>query len=147
EMGLVVQQRLDDLLGERQLVRHAEAISKRLKRIKLVLAQHSGERGADTPQPVRRQLLSGARFEQARDDTECVVAMIDHAPPIAETIRAAIWSGGSTAAARPAAATAPGIPQTAELAASCARIVPPASQTRAPSRPMPESTTPRACEP
>ena len=66
-------------------------------------------------------------------------------------MRAAIWSGGSTAEASPAAATAPGMPHTAELAASCARIVPPAATMRAapsaPSRPMPDSTTPSAWQP
>src|SRR4029079_18508715 len=98
------------------------------------------------------ELLSGAGLEQAGDDAERVLAVVGHAEnPAAAAMRAAICSGGRTAEARPAEATAPGMPHTAELAASCAMIVPPAltifAAPSAPSRPMPESTTPSGCTP
>ena len=49
---------------------------------------------------------------------------------------AAIWFSGSTSSASPAPTIAPGIPQTTELASSCASTSAPASRnTRAPSRP------------
>src|SRR5690606_807651 len=151
EVRLVVEQRLDHLLGERGLVRLAESHRKVLERIETRLAQHARQRGADAPQPVGRELLARARLEQAGDDAERVLALVDHAAPNATAMRAAICSGGRTAEASPAPATAPGIPQTAELAASCAMIVPPAATIRAapsaPSRPIPERTTPIAWAP
>jgi hypothetical protein len=79
EVGLVVEQRLDHLLGERRLVRLAQARGEILERIEALLAQHAGQRGAHAPQPVGRELLPGARLEQAGDDAERVLAVVDHA--------------------------------------------------------------------
>ena len=73
------------------------------------------------------------------------------APRYATAIRRAILSGGRTAQARPASRTARGMPQTAQLASSCAITEPPQATSRAapstPSRPMPVSTTPSAPAP
>src|SRR5690606_24497583 len=151
EIGLVVEERFDDLLGQHGLVRLTEPVRERLERSELVLPQYAGERGADPPQAVGGEFLPGTCFEQAGDDAERVFAMVHHAALMAATTRAAICSGGRTAAASPAEATAPGMPQTAEVAASCAKIVPPAATSlaapSAPSRPIPDSTMPIACGP
>src|SRR6266540_2634155 len=64
---------------------------------------------------------------------------------------AARRSSGTTWSAMPASATSPGMPQTTELALSCASTWPPAARSTAlpctPSRPMPVSTTPSAPPP
>src|SRR6478735_8252167 len=113
EIGLVVEQRLDDLLREVRLVGLAQSSGELLERIEALFTQHAGQRGPHAPQPVGSELLSGAGLEQAGDDAERVLAVVGHAEnPAAAAMRAAICSGGRTAEASPADATAPGMPHT-----------------------------------
>ena len=107
------------------------------------------KRRLDPPAAAHRQLLTGTRLEQAGEDPARTVAYL-HAgcSSVREAMRRAILSGGSTAQASPASRTARGMPQTAQLASSWARIDPPQATRRdapsTPSRPMPVSTTPSA---
>ena len=80
------------------------------------LAQQRRQRGLDPPAAAHRQLLAGARLEQAGEDAARAVAYL-HAgcSSVREAIRRAILSGGRTAQASPASSTARGIPQTAQL--------------------------------
>ena len=95
------------------------------------LAQQARERGLDPPPPAHRQLLAGARFEQAGEDTRGAVAYLhSRCSSVREAIRRAILSGGSTAQASPASSTARGMPQTAQLASSWAMIEPPHATRR-----------------
>src|SRR5918998_3980157 len=68
-------------------------------------------------------------------------------PVMRRVIASATRSSGSTSSAKPAVATAPGLPHTTEVAWSWTTTAPPASRMRPaprrPSEPMPVSTTPR----
>src|SRR5205807_2559261 len=111
------------------------------------LAQQRRERRLDTPAAAHRQLLPGTRFQQAGEDPAGAVAYLQGGcSSVREATRRAIFSGGSTAQARPASRIARGMPHTAQLASSCAMTAPPVATSRAapsaPSRPIPVSTTP-----
>src|SRR6185312_4870188 len=91
-------------------------------------------------------------------------ALLQHPPQIIEVLRGhvcspansrlslgAISSSGSSAEARPACATCPGMPQITLVASSCASKLPPAAtiacEPLRPSAPMPVSISPSALLP
>src|SRR4029079_1591016 len=86
-----------------------------------------------------------ALFHQLADIFE-VLGNHARSPPNSRVIFAAISPIGSTADARPALVTWPGMPQTTLVASSCAMTEPPAATIsfapRKPSDPIPVSTSP-----
>jgi hypothetical protein len=130
EIGFVVQKRLDDLVRKGWLLAHHQDRDQLVEGRDSALAKQRRQRRFDPPAPVHRQLLAGARLEQAGEDPARAVAYLHVPSPVREAIRRAILSGGMTAQASPASMIARGIPQTAELASSWARIDPPHATSR-----------------
>ena len=113
EIGFVVEQRLDDLVGERRLAAHDEDGDQFVERRDAALAEQRRQRRLDPPAPAHGQLLAGARFEQAGEDPAGAVAYLHEPSPTRRRSGARSCTGGRMAQARPASATARGIPQTA----------------------------------
>src|SRR5947209_16453857 len=152
EIGFVIEQCLDHFLGQARLLSHDEDRDEFIERGNAAFAQETGECGLDPPAAAHRQLLASPRLEQSRENPAGAIAYL-HAgcPSMRDAIRRAILSGGRTAQASPASRTARGMPQTAQLAPSSARIEPPQPTSRdapsTPSRPIPVRTTPTALAP
>src|SRR5215210_2620865 len=126
EIGLVVEQSLDHLLRQARLLSHDQDGNQLVEAGYAALAQQRGQRRLDPPAAAHCQLLTGSCFQEPRKDAAGAVAYL-HAcrSSVREAIRRAILSGGRTEQARPASRTARGMPHTAQLDSSWARIEPP----------------------
>src|SRR6185312_5646438 len=149
EIGFVVEERFDDLFRQARLLAHDEDGDEFIEGRDSPLAQQRRQRGLDPPAATQGQLLPGARLQEARENPAGAVAYLHgESSSVREAIRRAILSGGRTAQASPASSMARGMPQTAQLASSWARIDPPQATRReapsTPSRPIPVRTTPSA---
>jgi hypothetical protein len=74
EIGFVVEQRLDHLLGQARLLAHHEDRDQLVERGDSAFAQQRRKRGLDAPAAIHRQLLAGARLEQAGENSAGAVA-------------------------------------------------------------------------
>src|SRR5574338_745057 len=148
EIGLVVEQGFDHLLRQARLLPHDTDGDQLIQGRDAACPHQRGKRRLDAPSPVHRQLLTGAGLEEPGEDPARAVAYLHAWSSVRAAIRRAILSGGSIAQASPASSTARGMPQTALLASSWARMEPPQATRRdapsTPSRPIPVSTTPSA---
>src|SRR6478672_82872 len=152
EISLVVEQSLDHLLRQAWFLTHDENGDELVERGDPPLAEQRRQRGLNPPAAAHRQLLAGTRLKEAGENSTGAIAQLHYfCSSVREAMRRAILSGGRTAQASPASNTARGMPQTAQLASSCARTEPPQATIRdapsTPSRPMPVRTTPMAPEP
>ena len=74
EIGLVVEQSFDHLLRQIRLLAHDQDGDQLVQCTDSALTKQSGERSLDPPPSAHRQLLAGARFEQAGEDSAGAVA-------------------------------------------------------------------------
>ena len=131
EVGLVVEQRLDHRCDELRLAPHHQDGDQLVERGDARSRRSAASAVPDPPSAAHRQLLAGARLEQAGKDTAGAVAYLACAAPRSARLScAAILSGGRRAQAIPASSDRRGMPQTAELASSWAMIEPPPATRR-----------------
>ena len=94
----MVEQRLDHRVGEPRLGARDDATDQRVERGAAILAEQRPQRGLDPPATADRQLLPGARLEQAGEDADGAVAYLhalrrDARPSTRSAMRAAIAAG------------------------------------------------------
>src|SRR6185437_1931514 len=143
---LVGRHRLDHGIGERRQ-RHAFKRRDELGEAREpLLARDRHQPTLDQILLVGRKHEAGPLAQQLADIVVVLWRHDTHSPANSRFNAAGIWSSGSTAEARPALVTWPGIPHTTLEGSSCAITAPPAAASawapRNPSAPMPVRTRP-----
>ena len=132
EIGLVVEQRLDDLVGQARLAAHDEDRDQLVQGGDAALAQQRRQAPSRSASAGSWSVAGRCALRAGRRGCgwSCRLLARD-APRASDAIRRASLSGGMTAQARPASSTARGMPHTAQLASSWARTEPPQATSRA----------------
>ena len=130
EERLVRRHRLDHFDDQRLGVRTAQLGNEAGEIEQPGLARDRQQPALDEVVLLRRQHEAGARLQEPAQIV-VIVRRHERAPRNSRDTFGAICSSGSTAEQTPAATAAPGMPQTTEVASSCAMTLPPALTTSA----------------